>query len=153
MLGLEDKWWKYVNVCGEYDCWEWLGAIKDKGYGTWGNQLVHRLSWQKHKGPIPYKKHVLHYCDNRPCCNPKHLFIGTQLINVRDMYSKGRSAFQTGTHKNYAGEKAPRALLTREQVDAIRKEYCPTITQKELAAKYGVSRKTISNIICEKCYK
>jgi hypothetical protein len=52
---------------------------------------AHRLSWLVNVGEIPEGMHVLHKCDNRPCCNPKHLFLGTNLDNIKDRVSKNRS--------------------------------------------------------------
>lgn len=84
-------------VVVEGGCWEWTGSTNPSGYGELGlggrhEGLVaaHRLSWELHVGPIPDGLWVLHRCDNPPCCNPDHLFLGTRTDNVRDMYAKGR---------------------------------------------------------------
>ena len=50
----------------------------------------HRYAWELWEGPIPNGMNVLHRCDNRRCCNPAHLFLGTQQENMLDMYAKGR---------------------------------------------------------------
>ncbi|MEU6725528.1 HNH endonuclease signature motif containing protein [Nonomuraea wenchangensis] len=74
-------------------CWVWQGAIKSRGYGeiTIGRaRLVHRVSWEVFVGPIPDGRWVLHRCDNPPCFNPAHLFLGDVGLNVQDAIEKGR---------------------------------------------------------------
>jgi hypothetical protein len=81
-----------VTECG---CWIWLGCLNRQGYGSIGDenykpQLVHRMSWQVFRGPIPDELHVLHACDVPSCINPDHLFLGTNLDNVADKVKKDR---------------------------------------------------------------
>jgi hypothetical protein len=85
----------------ESGCWEWLGQRDDKGYGFFRKSFgsrnssrrvsAHRWSYQIHKGPITGGLYVCHSCDNPPCVNPEHLWLGTHLDNMRDMASKGRN--------------------------------------------------------------
>lgn len=84
----------------ETGCWEWLGARANGGYGLFAVQnprriTAHRYSWELHNGPIPAGMHVLHHCDNPPCVNPAHLFLGTASDNMRDMLAKGRGRNQS----------------------------------------------------------
>jgi hypothetical protein len=85
-------------------CVEWQGARTDWGYGVKniGNnkiRRVHRLEWERHNGPIPAGMFVCHACDNPPCYNIDHLFLGTPSDNTADMHAKGRGDFQRGkTH-------------------------------------------------------
>lgn len=75
-------------------CWLWLQYRKPKGYGRWCINGVrcypHRIAFELWKGPIPLGLKVLHKCDNPPCCNPDHLFLGTNLDNIIDSVKKGR---------------------------------------------------------------
>jgi hypothetical protein len=77
-------------------CWSWAGATRN-GYGVLGRGgraeglvYAHRLSWELQHGPIPEGGCVLHRCDNPPCTNPDHLWLGTKADNNRDMAAKGR---------------------------------------------------------------
>jgi len=97
---LERRFWSKVDRSGGPDaCWPWTaarfgpesyGAFWKAGKGT--NEGAHRRAWEAANGPIPDDLCVLHRCDNRPCCNPAHLFLGTYLDNVRDMIAKGRDS-------------------------------------------------------------
>lgn len=75
-------------------CWLWLGGTQAAGYGFFkhaGDTTAHRSSWILYRGPIPEGLHVLHKCDVRQCVNPDHLFLGTQVDNMKDMAAKGRA--------------------------------------------------------------
>lgn len=82
------------NVEPVGDCWLWQASFSGTGYGDFrGNGehwTAHRAAYTAFIGPIPPKMHVLHRCDNRACCNPEHLFIGTNQDNIRDSSLKGR---------------------------------------------------------------
>lgn len=130
-------------------CWIFSGAKLPKevgGYGwtTYCGEVMgaHRIAWLLTNGPIPAGLHVLHKCDNGPCCNPAHLFLGTHLDNMADMYNKGR---------NTRGATA-RAKLTEAQALEIKRTYRYEKSRKwsnakELAAQYGVGVGTISNLV------
>jgi len=90
-------------------CWEWSGSRNADGYGylrvgsqrdgTRSRVLAHRLAWMlAHGGAIPGGLFVLHRCDNPPCCNPAHLFLGTNADNVADMLAKGRHVSVRPSH-------------------------------------------------------
>ena len=121
-------------------CWLWFGCWNVCGYGVLGvngkSILAHRFSYQKYRSSIPNNKNVLHHCDVRCCVNPAHLFIGTQLTNVRDMECKGRSR-----HPN--GEAHGRAKLTAIQASEIRSS---KESNRKLATRYDVSHFVVGQI-------
>lgn len=112
-------------------CHEWQGSLNTMGYGhlhiNHKTVMAHRLAWQLVNGDISPGLHVCHTCDNRKCCNPEHLFLGTQLDNIRDAATKKRMQHGEG-HYN--------SRLTSDIVDEIRKS---PLTARQLAADYGVS--------------
>jgi hypothetical protein len=131
----------------ENGCWEFSGACNNKGYGTFYikgvNYKTHRLAYEYYKGSIPENLMVLHDCDNRRCCNPEHLFLGTNKDNVNDRVIKGRSAINNGANNYFAS-------LSHEQANEIRNS---SATTSILAAKYMVDRSTIKRIRAGRTYK
>lgn len=92
-------------------CWEWSGSRSRFGYGSFNGSLAHRVAWELFHGPIPEGICVLHECDNPPCVNSSHLFLGTDADNAADKVQKGRHLF---------GQKHYMAKLNEDQVRAIR---------------------------------
>lgn len=97
----QDRFWKYVNKKDEENCWEWTGHRNGLGYGTFTVKnttrvLAHRFSYKINKGEIPKGYLVLHSCDNPPCVNIKHLWLGSDLDNAHDRDKKGRQAPSSG---------------------------------------------------------
>ena len=91
---------------------------------------VHRIMYRKFKGEIPDGMVVRHTCDNRKCCNPDHLILGTHADNARDREERKRGAY---------GEKNGAARLTQERVDQMRVAFKVGIPVSEVAAVFGVS--------------
>lgn len=143
-----DRFWAKVNQLGPEHptlgrCWLWTGARKGGKwtYGILGSRAIrvapeaaHRVSWELHYGPIPDGANVLHRCDNPPCVNPQHLFLGTLKDNTRDMLQKGR-------HKE---------KLSPAQIAELNRRYrAGNISQTTLAAEYGVGQNTVSRKLRE----
>jgi len=111
---LEERLWKYINKRGPNDCWLWTASLNAYGYGQIQSEgknrkplRASRVVYSLTKGPIPKGKHVLHTCDNRACCNPKHLRVGTHQDNMDDMNTKGRNG--------NVGRKLSTVEITRRQ--------------------------------------
>lgn len=111
---IENRFWNRLDKSGGDDsCWNWTGARLPKGYGIVGisqgkHKYTHRVAWELTNGPIPEGLWVLHRCDNPPCCNPAHLFIGNNRDNVLDMIQKGRAKRGPALgNQNWRGKKPP----------------------------------------------
>src|SRR3990167_1168047 len=120
MLQKPERFWRRVFRRGSDECWEWQSYINDSGYGvlrTKKNVMLraHRVAFELTFGAIPEGHFICHRCDNRKCCNPSHLFVGTPDANVQDMISKGRQSRENGSQ----GEANGGAKLTDSQVQAI----------------------------------
>lgn len=119
-------------------CWEYSGHTVN-GYGRLCiggvRILAHRVAWIVANRADPGGLLVCHRCDNRLCCNPRHLFLGTALDNVRDMDAKGRGVRE--------GRKVG-VKLTADDAEAIRKSH---LTPRELAEAYGLNEQYVRNII------
>jgi hypothetical protein len=139
---LQDRLCKRLHVAPN-GCWEWQGYRDKNGYGrirktgpdgTWDMISPHRAMWEIVFGPIPDGLWVLHRCDNPPCANPAHLFLGTNGDNQADMTAKGRGR---------GGEKNGRSKLTWAKVEDIRADARPNTV---IAAECGVTNQLISRI-------
>jgi len=155
--GLAHNFWLHIRV-RENGCWEWEGSRGPSGYGSvrvdGRSEYVHRHAWVLRYGPIPDTLHVLHRCDNPPCINPAHLFLGTNRDNVEDMCRKSRQAkgdrqgSRVHPETRACGEKNGRAKLTRDQVEEIRRDYLSRkSSQREIARRHGISQPTVSEIV------
>jgi len=147
---LADAFWLNVTPDNPNECWEWQSGLNSAGYGQLyyrrQQHKTHRLSYELHYGPIPNGFDVCHKCDNRRCCNPHHLFLGTRSENTLDMYQKGRN-------RAVKGEQCHRAKLIESDIPVIRDFYNHGMTQTAIAQKYGVSQPTIRAVVFRKSWK
>ncbi len=140
--------WKRVNKSTNEKCWEWTGALDTGGYGTLSYQckkkIASRLSYELTYGQIPPGFDVLHRCDNTKCVNPNHLFLGTQLDNMRDCVAKNRMP---------KGSENPFSKLTESDVIRIRQLYSTgAMNGIQLANKFGIRSQTVYQIIHRQCW-
>lgn len=167
------------------NCWLWTATVNKNGYGLFfrvRTVLAHRLSWCIAFGE-PGTLQVNHACDNPPCVNPEHLWIGTQAENLDDMMKKGRHGSITCPDKHAYGdangtrqhpeklargdahgsrthpEKLPRgethwkSKFSETDVQEIRKQLALGVTQKFLAQQYNVAQTAISKIKTGKTWR
>lgn len=118
--------WDFVHKTHEHGCWAWTGTKDPKGYGRWGRKIASRHSWELANGSIPEGMWVLHHCDNKPCVNPRHLYLGTVVENTRD-------------------------AMARDRVHRPRKALCPEGHPKEGDNLVVVVQGTQHSYRCRKC--
>lgn len=158
------RFWLKIKRGDPYECWLWQ-AGKEHGYGSFrmgGRSLrAHRLAWELANGPIPTGKHVLHHCDNPPCCNPAHLYVGTNVENGRDRKERGRAVnnFPAAVAKRKPGWNRKKRdddrrggnrppALAENAVVAIRERYAVGgVGYRDLAEEYGVTAPTIMAVV------
>jgi len=136
-------------IVGMNGCWVFTGYKNPKGYGRIDVNskpvYAHRLAFELAFGPIPDGLWVLHRCDNPSCCNPEHLWLGTNNDNIRDMLRKDRSL---------KGVRHPQVKLTQQDVTTIRELYAVgMVTQTALSEQFGVSRRNIYCILRGKTWR
>lgn len=135
-----ETFWAKVDIRGEDECWLWTASCSDKGYGrlTWGRKTrrAHRVAYALANPGTPFGApadlasygFVLHKCDLRNCCNPRHLFLGTYSDNITDMYRKGRG---------------PQAKLSPANIEEILSTSRSAESIKRFSIRFGVTRNCI----------
>lgn len=151
--GVLERFWSKIDRTGGPDaCWVWTGYLRPTrsgpGYGAfwitgYRYELAHRFAWKATNGDVAGGAFVCHRCDNPPCVNPAHLFLGTHIHNVRDKIRKGRH--RTGNHK---GEAHGQARLTEEDVRTIRRlRATGEWRYRDLAWQFQVSVGCIAGVV------
>ena len=148
------RFWSYVRLGPS--CWEWVGAAcgkrkRSRGKGQFNFRTVDgrrmmvmsgQFAWLLHHGEWP-TEHVIRMCGNTLCVNPAHMTLGCEALAVFYQRKSGRWPH---------GENHPRAKLSAAQVRQIR-EQKGKVLQKDLAAEYGITKTTVSNIMLGKRWK
>lgn len=144
---LADRFFDRVGCKTESGCILWNGQFSEGGYGVisyktgrTGNSVrANRVAYELMVGPIQDGLFVLHRCDNPPCINPTHLFLGTVADNSKDMVVKGRSA---------RGERHGSAAVTESTVLELRERYRQGgISKRSLAREYGIGESALAHIL------
>lgn len=134
------------------ECWEWTRALTG-GYGVlyMGGgaangtcRPAHTVAWELANGAkLPKGMLVRHTCDNRKCCNPAHLLVGTHAENSADMVERQRQSRGVDRHN---------AKLTEDDVREIRRRYASGETQKGIANDYGINQTNVGFIVRRKTW-
>lgn len=148
-----ETFWQSIDASGGSNaCWPWIRARNNTGYGITSfrpirSKLAHRIAWIITNGPIPDTLNVLHQCDNPPCCNPSHLFTGSQADNNWDKIRKGRHRTP-----DMRGASNPAARLTEDDVRAIRTLRASGASYPSLGARFGISKTMVRNIVLRRAW-
>lgn len=140
------RFWRFVDRRDSDDnsCWIWTGAKSPKGYGHFrvaDNQTLNasRYSFMIHYPDVDLQGlEVCHKCDNPPCVNPNHLFVGTRKDNAVDMANKNRSLF---------GEKNHSHKFSNADIRIMRQLHTDGWLTKDIADRFGTSRNYVSEVL------
>lgn len=144
MSTAHERFWSKVDRRGPDECWEWTAGKNPTGYGAFHPQKnstigAHRWALGEKIGrALRSDEFACHRCDNPPCVNPAHLFVGTHVQNMADMRGKGRSS---------RGARRPNARLDHATVRSIRELAARGVPSRDLASKHRVSESAICMII------
>lgn len=142
---IKDRILSSIQIDPNTECWEWNKSLDYTGYARMilpdkSKVLVHRASYVEFVGKIPLNMQVCHKCDNRKCCNPNHLFLGTAKDNAHDRDSKGRTARHFGT-------KNPNSKLTEQEVRNIKFLVNMGISRKSLSEIYNIGVRHVGDLV------
>lgn len=144
------RFWSKVQRAGPDECWPWQGGTSDGGYGQFdrdGRKVgAHRVAYEAIHGALPRGSVVRHRCDNPPCCNPRHLIVGTHQDNMNDRTARGRNAVHRGQRNGRAKISDTTALRIYLAVKGGR-------TQKDVAKLFGVKPSQVSDIVNKRSHR
>jgi hypothetical protein len=153
-----DRVWRKVDRSGGPDaCWPWTGHRLRTGYGVLRNRgkmaYAHRVAFEASYGPIPEGVLVTHSCDCPPCCNPAHLFPGSDATNSAEMMARGRNMHVVCPDRIARGTAHGNTHLTDDDVRAIRAAHAAGTRYLDLAPRYGISVSAVAAIVRRKNWK
>lgn len=156
------RFWSFVCKAGDDECWPWLGFKTEKGYGMFSGlakelktQRTNRIAWMlSNVVRATNGLMVCHSCDNPPCCNPAHLFLGTHTDNMQDALKKGRLSCLRpgGVPEPKSGAEHSCARLSPSQVEEIRSLH-GVESATATARRFGISRGNVWMIQTNKTWK
>lgn len=150
-MPLTDRFWSKVKIGSTDQCWEWQAGRNPKGYGQFMSErpgrpiLAHRQAWELTHGKVENGLHVLHSCDHPWCCNPAHLWLGTNAQNHADKMSKGRAS-------GPRGDRHASVKLTSDDVRAIRALAVAGVSTRSIAQQHGISTVMVRYIVVRKSW-
>ena len=143
-VGFSDRLWKNEKT----GCIEWQGSRDKNGYGTLRagrkDYKAHRAAFERTHGPIPKGMMVCHTCDNPPCCNVDHMFLGSASDNAQDCVSKSRHVH---------GSKSANAKISDHIVRQIKARLKSGESQAAIARTFGIDQTTVSRVKRQKSWK
>lgn len=144
----------------------WTGTDDGHGYGQLNigriPKKAHRVAWELTNGTIPDGSEVCHHCDNPPCCNPAHLFLGTHAENMADMARKGRARVPCLSGDDHPmrrhpelrarGELQGSSKLTVGMVTEMRMCRAAGESSQRLSIRFGIAKSTVNRIVARKAW-
>jgi hypothetical protein len=132
-----DRFWSRVDKNAPNGCWLWIGTVTRGGYGVMhtvggGRVIATRISLNLSGVDVPDDLYVLHRCDNPPCVNPAHLFVGSAADNAKDAALKGR---------------IPQSRLSADDVRTIRDMKSGGESAREIARVFRISKSHVYGIV------
>jgi hypothetical protein len=151
-----DRLWSKVLKGGPDDCWTWQSPAISAGYGAiyWptpsGLKAVgaHRAAYNLATMCWPLQgEDVMHSCDNKRCCNPRHLSVGTRNENMRQAHERGLIP-----KRDMVGENHPLHKVTERQVIEIRARHRGGETRSTLAKEFGFTKSGMDHLIARRTW-
>lgn len=135
--------WEGVEIPPSRDsvvCWKWKRCGTPRGYGLFKRKYSHRVAYELEHGPIGEGLVVCHTCDTPSCCNPYHLFLGTQQDNMNDAKKKMRA-------------RGTKPKLNAEQVRELRTLAATGTPYDDLEIRFNLNRCSLHDAVTRKTYR